>query len=64
MALLPVYGILGLVTSVGGLKTPAEMYVVAFCFGLCFGPFQSFGESTLHPQPIFSPYVLRIGGKG
>jgi len=43
MAVLPVYGIIGLVSSVGGLKTPGEMYAVAFFFGLLFGPFQSFG---------------------
>jgi hypothetical protein len=46
MALLPVYGILGLVSPYGGLRTPAEMYVVASLFGLVFGPFQSFGESA------------------
>lgn len=36
MALLPLYGIAGLVmggTGVGGLRTPGEMYVVAAIFG-------------------------------
>ncbi|KAL7414632.1 autophagy-related protein 22-like protein [Mrakia frigida] len=46
MALLPVYGIIGLFTSVGGLKTPGEMYTVSFFFGLCFGPFQSFARTV------------------
>lgn len=68
LMLLPAYGCLGLLGeehAVGGIRTPAELYVVATLFGLVFGPVSLFiclliRESGPSPWFTFLMFPMRL----
>ncbi|CAI2162787.1 3614_t:CDS:1 [Funneliformis geosporum] len=42
LLLIPIYGCLGLILPIGGLRTSGELYIMAVWFGFVFGSLQSY----------------------